>query len=206
MKRIWLVRHAESQAQSGDARGMDTALSERGLEQAQRLRERLADTKFDHIRISPLFRTRQTYEAMSVQADFVTFDSRLLECPFGGTYESLLPYLPLPNYANEDPHNSWLSEATLRARSLVMDIPTWEGKNILLVGHWGIFSLFLMWFLGHPSPIEPAMGYTESSAPVDNASISILGYQQKRFGNCIVAWNDNRHIEDLLAYSVRKLP
>lgn len=69
MTRIYLVRHAESVANTqGIYQGQtyDTSLSPLGLLQAQRLSEKLRTTKLDRVIVSPLTRTRMTGEAIAM--------------------------------------------------------------------------------------------------------------------------------------------
>jgi len=197
LKQIWLIRHGESRSQTAEEVGLDAALSIRGESQAARLQSRLAEVTFDRVLVSPLQRARQTFESAAVECGTVLFDSRIIECSFGWSYETLLPYAPPPG-AEPDPHDAWLTDPVERARSVCEELTSLDVQRILLVGHWAIFNLVLQWFLGNPDPREPIRGQTQRSAVMDNCGISILGIDDERFGQCLLGWNDTRHVEDLL--------
>lgn len=57
---LYIVRHGESRSQTGEDRGPDPELSQKGLFQAEKLGERLADIEFDYIYASHLSRAIQT--------------------------------------------------------------------------------------------------------------------------------------------------
>src|SRR5437870_6613326 len=64
--RLYLVRHAQSQGNTGeDLTTGDPELTEVGWEQARRLAERLARQRIDAIYASPFRRTQQTAHAIA---------------------------------------------------------------------------------------------------------------------------------------------
>jgi probable phosphoglycerate mutase len=83
---LLLVRHGETpttgQVLPGRTPGLH--LSERGLLQAERVAERLADLPVDAIYASPLERTRETAEPTALRSGLqVNEDPGLVECDFG---------------------------------------------------------------------------------------------------------------------------
>ena len=94
MKQIWLVRHGESKAQSGeDSDGCDPELSDLGRKQAKRLIAPLRDIIFDQILVSPLKRAWQTFEFSLAKGRRVEYDSRVVEADWesSGFYDRILP-------------------------------------------------------------------------------------------------------------------
>src|SRR5919109_388046 len=64
--RLYLVRHAQSQGNTGeDLTSGDADLTDIGREQARRLGERLKTQKIDRVYASPLRRTQQTAAAIA---------------------------------------------------------------------------------------------------------------------------------------------
>ena len=123
MKKIWLVRHGQSQSQSAEDNDMvDPELSELGRQQARRLAKPLQNFELDLILISPLRRAWQTYQLSGVQNSRCEFDSRLIESDWGiaGWYEDILP-VPTPDLAKPDQHNAWLEPVEKRTTRLVVD-------------------------------------------------------------------------------------
>lgn len=212
MKRIWLVRHGQSLGQLGKASHLDPVLSDLGRQQAQRLRDRLCDIDFDHVFISPFHRARETFELSGLSGKNLAFDSRLLECDFHVLgylkhVASLLPY-STPTYARPDCHNAWTMPTAQRVRSLVDDLVTVEGDEILLVAHWCVFGMLLMTFLGSTKVQEPFGGSQKDrpcswGAGMDNCAVSILGIGDAHpFHHRLLLWNDTHHVRDLLHESV----
>lgn len=197
MKRIWLVRHGESTAQARREHDTDPGLSDRGTEQARRLRERLAGLHFDAIWLSPLRRARRTFELADLDAAELAFDSRLIECAFDVRYDRLLPYAT-PSFAAADRHDAWRWPTSRRAASVLASLREAASADILLIGHWGMFSILLMQLAGHSSPAELVKGEIRFSAPMANAALSVLVHGDPKYGDCILSWNDHAHVADLL--------
>jgi len=92
IKKIWLLRHAESKAQTEEEYGFDTGLSEAGEKQADRLKHVFNNLNFDKIYLSPLKRARETFERSGINGSNIEFDSRIIEELPGDAYSSILPY------------------------------------------------------------------------------------------------------------------
>lgn len=89
---VWLLRHGESRAQSGEETGLDTGLSGSGKRQAQAAGAFLKGFSFDLVLVSPLKRAEETFFSAregGLSCTEACCDSRLIEnMPYGG-------YLPL---------------------------------------------------------------------------------------------------------------
>ena len=194
MKKIWLVRHGESTAQAQRKHDPDPELSRRGLAQASALHEALQPIHFDHILISPLKRTRRTYELARPRGRRIAFDSRLIECHFDVDYARLLPYTTPDGDIQPDEHDAWLWPADRRVRSLLDTIDRIEARHVLLVAHWGILSLLLMGFLGAVLPHELVKGRIRCSAPLANGAYGVLVAGHPKYGNCLHVWNACDHL------------
>ena len=110
MKKIWLVRHGQSQSQSAeDSDEVDPELSELGRRQAGRLVKPLQNLELDLILVSPLRRAWQTYQLSGIKSRRREFDSRLIESDWGiaGWYQDILP-VSTPDLAVPVRHNAWL--------------------------------------------------------------------------------------------------
>ncbi len=194
MKRIWLVRHGESKAQTGETEdGRDPELSKRGRKQARRLEEPLGAIPFETILVSPLTRARQTYELAGARAGHAEFDSRLAEANWGmpDYYAGILPVITPAELAAPDRHNAWRESAETRAENLVLELMARGEQDILLFGHWGIFTRVFLAFCGMP---VDDWGF---QAVMDNTAISLLesDAEGRRY---IRYWNDRSHVADLL--------
>jgi len=166
MVTICLLRHGET-AYNADGNKYcgrtDIELTEKGLAQANRMKELLKDYQFDAIFSSPLYRARLTAEIASGQTDKVQTDERLIEVDFG-QWEGKRP----EEFQREDPQSwdLWLSDPennragkTGETATEVVDrlnsfyenlLEKYSGKMVLIVGHNGINRFFMSSKLGIP--------------------------------------------------------
>ncbi|MBS2029694.1 MAG: histidine phosphatase family protein [Deltaproteobacteria bacterium] len=83
MLELWLVRHAESEANAGLVGDVvDCALSHKGVRETDRLRAHLAPVRFDAIHSSDLRRCAQT-ASLAMPDSTIQFDARLRELVTG---------------------------------------------------------------------------------------------------------------------------
>ena len=193
LKKIWLVRHGQSQAQNGETDDtLNPYLSDLGCRQATRLIEPLKDQEFDLILLSPLQRAWKTYQLSEAKARRVEFDSRLIESDWGieGFYAPVLP-VTIPDFAEPDRHDAWLTSHDERAEELVADLVARPENNILMFAHWGIFNRIFWAFIGMDTINKLARITT------DNTGISLLEVDEKGY-RFIRYWNERSHVSDLL--------
>ena len=198
MKTLWLVRHSMSQAQTGEGGGLDSDLTEHGRIQAERLVSVLAGACFDIAFLSPLLRARRTFELSQARAGQVQFDSRLVECSYGHSYASLLPY-HTPDYGQPDKEQAWDEPIGLRLKQFVADLREAPGERFLILGHWAYFSLLGQHLLGQEQLSDPFAGETQHSLFMDNAAVSRVGLDYERYGDVILQWNVRDHLAGLLS-------
>lgn len=193
MKQMWLVRHGESKSQTGeDDDQCNPPLSDRGREQAIRLRDRLADLAFDRTLVSPLMRAWQTFELSGVDRASAEFDSRVMESEWGNP-DFYVPVLPLtvPDSAATDRHLAYGQAVEQRATAVIEEFLEAEEVRWLVFGHWGVCGRLFAAFVGadvHDWSLLPSMDNTGISVfEVDDAGRRWVRY-----------WNDRSHVVDLL--------
>ena len=193
MKKIWLIRHAQSQAQSGDdIENPDSALSSFGKEQAKRLINPLKNVKFDCILLSPLKRAWQTYKLSQVKADIVQFDSRLRESGWEGRPPMPPDIVAVPNIAKPDHHrDAWLKNGEECSMELLSSLLKKSENDVLLFGHCGTFANFFRVFANINGNKQPTI------ALMDNAAISLLAINEVH-ERTILYWNDQSHVRGIL--------
>ncbi|OGV41020.1 MAG: hypothetical protein A2X48_11665 [Lentisphaerae bacterium GWF2_49_21] len=194
-KKIWLLRHAQSKAQTEEEYGFDAGLSKKGEKQSERLRSPFKDIFFDKICLSPLKRARETFEISKIKGKSIEFDSRLIEDLPGGGYSSLLPYVGLPGYADADRHNAWMTDVRARALSFMNDLYMHDQRHILVVSHCGFFSNLLGAFLSHG---DAGLFAKFKFCMMHNTGISVLYIGLERKADTLLCWNDIRHVHDLV--------
>lgn len=195
IRKIWLVRHAESKAQTEEEYGFDTGLSEKGAKQAGRLKKVFRNLTFDKIYLSPLKRSRETFERSGVKGCNIEFDSRIVEELPGNAYSSILPYPSLPEYGTGDRHDAWLINARQRAISFLEELHAVKARHVLVLSHSGFFNHLLTLFL-------PANGIELfedfKKCQMNNAAISVIYIGSNIKHDSLLIWNDIRHVHDLL--------
>ncbi len=181
MKKIWLVRHGESKAQTMEQYSFDADLSSLGLSQAQALQEVITEKNinFSEVHISPLRRARQTFEALNLdncisQCKLTTcfFDVRLIEEMPAASYQTLLPYEKLPDYGQLINTDEWLELLPQRIENFCDNLVMNDALmgNILIVCHMGVLNHLM----------KKLQSYGQISAPNDeyyyyhNCSYSIV--------------------------------
>ncbi len=199
MKRIWLVRHAESRAQTGDMLGIDTPLSTLGILQAEQLKIPLGKIKFDCAFISPLKRARQTYECSGLQCENIRFDSRLLEEMPPNAYKSLLPYEDLPVYGSPDTKNAWTIDISSRVKSFLDELKNSDnGNKILVIAHSGLLSILFQSLLTGTKENDIN---NDLYLGMNNCGISSFTFDPAKTPKyTLLFWNDISHVRKQLGY------
>jgi broad specificity phosphatase PhoE len=149
VKSILLVRHGQSQEQSGEsADGMNPPLSKLGILQALKLKDRLSSQRFDAALVSPLLRAWQTFQIARPSVGTVEFDSRLIEVDFAEAW-----YAPIAGYVPDGRlpirnSSAWLTPVEERVRDLICDLSTTPWERVVLFSHQGTFKQLIAAWLG----------------------------------------------------------
>ncbi len=200
MTRLLLIRHGQT-AMNRQHRyhgSTDAPLNALGQQQAQRLRQRLADCAPDAVYSSPLMRAQATAQALRHAPDVQT-DERLREMAFGVleglTYAEAQAQYPDALQAWEadrdqpPPGAERLSDVAARAADFLADVARHHpGQTALIVTHGGVISLMLCHVLG-----MAAERYWQFR--IGNASITELSLYDA--GAIVSGLNDCTHLEGL---------
>jgi len=187
MKRIWLIRHAESMAQVDESVcPVNPDLTPHGEDQARLLRSRISEIESDIVLLSPLTRAWRTYLLSEYSCEKVVYDKRLIECDWGiaDFYPDSL-FDDLPDIAENDPAKANGLPARERATMLMDFIVGAEYSSYTLFGHCGILMEILRTFTGCDD-------VSEHSVP-QNTSISLLEIDDAG-GRQVTYWNDFAHL------------
>jgi broad specificity phosphatase PhoE len=124
---LFLIRHGESTANSGEDDCVDAGLSARGIEQARELAG-----QFGLAVLSPLRRARQTWELSSMQADYVVIEPACRE-------RVVHPRDALPGelFRAETDDEFWQRVASFKAQ-----LEAWSATygSIVIIGHSYFFA------------------------------------------------------------------
>jgi len=160
--RLYLVRHAQSQGNTGeDLTTGDPDLTDVGWEQARRLGERLKSQRIDRIYASPLHRTQQTASAIAdgsrlavlTKADLTEvvlgqadYDIRLLS---EKERDSVAERITVEGTWDAFPGSEGSAAARKRVRAVIHEIvDDHPGERIVLVSHAGFIQTFVSLALG----------------------------------------------------------
>ncbi len=161
---VYLLRHGQTAWNADNNRycgRTDIALTEKGLQQAQLVREQLEGIRFDGVYSSPLQRALTTAQVASGRD--VTTDERLIEADFGNWEKKTKE-----EFMAEDPDlwKAWIADpSTAKAggtgetgREVVQRVDHFFGEmltkhgsgNIMVVAHNGVNRLYMAYKLGMP--------------------------------------------------------
>ena len=189
MKKIWLIRHAESMAQIDETVcGINPDLSPYGEEQARQLKSRISQIESDIVLLSPLTRAWRTYQLSEYKAREAAYDQRLIESNWDiPDYYDNMPFGALPGIAREDASNVHSLHPRERASMLLDFITESSYSSYLLFGHWGIFMHIFKVFV---RSCDAVMVRTA----MENTSISLLEIDDEG-RRTVVFWNDYSHLK-----------
>jgi 2,3-bisphosphoglycerate-dependent phosphoglycerate mutase len=160
--RLYLVRHAQSQGNTGeDLTTGDPDLTEVGWEQAKRLGERMKAQRLDAVYASPLRRTQQTAAAIADVSGLEVIPKANLREVELGQAEFDIRLLPEDEQArvadrivregtwDAFPGGEGSATARKRVRDVVDEIVGGQpGKRVALVAHAGFIQTFVSLVLG----------------------------------------------------------
>lgn len=152
---IYIVRHGQTDWNvEGRYQGrLDIELNAKGVEQAERIKEKLNEVRFDKVFSSPLKRAYNT--AQIITSNDIVVDNRIIErC--NGELEGKLKSDVKVNIDFNDPDENRMGIENIvdfreRIKSFFEEISEkYKGKNVLVVTHAGISIYARCFFEGEP--------------------------------------------------------
>ncbi|CAH2213724.1 histidine phosphatase family protein [Tepidibacter aestuarii] len=201
MNRFFIIRHGETFWNiDGRTQGHgDSKLTENGIEQAQKLAEKLSKYNIDYIYSSDLGRTIQTSEIISnTLSKKVEYKESLREINFGDweglTIEEIKrDYPDIYTIWRNEPHNALIPKAEnlykLKQRLLgcINELnKKHENSNIVLVSHGMSIKVLLL------SLLESELSNIYRIKQ-DNTALNIVEFRS--YGPVIIKTNDTSHLE-----------
>jgi probable phosphoglycerate mutase len=192
LQSVYLVRHGETAwSVSGQHTGLtDLPLTERGEQNALRLRGRLAGIPFARVFRSPLQRASRTCALAGFGAR-AEDDPELVEWNYGA-YEGLRTaeiHAQRPDwqlFRDGCPGGESPSQVAARAESVLARVRA-GGGNALIFSSGHFSRMLAMRWLG----LEPAAG---RFFMLDPASVSVLGFETSVAAPVVRLWNDTSHL------------
>ncbi len=211
MTHLYLIRHGEAVVNVepivGGMRG-DTGLTDRGVAQAEQLRDRLAATHEINANVliaSTLPRARQTAEiiapALKLQPQF---DDEVQEMRVGEadglSLQEMWHRFGIPDLRNDPfrqiaPGGENWGQFMLRVGNALNRITQeYQGKNVVIVCHGGIIDGAFVYFFGmHTLVLPPVEFFTHNTSITHWAQHSRNGQTFWR----LMSYNDTTHLRDI---------
>jgi alpha-ribazole phosphatase len=181
MARLLLVRHGTTKLHAPDRfwGSTDIALSDAGIRQAEKLRDRLKDEKITAVFSSALSRARVTAEVIAAAADLkVTTDASLDECNFGYVegltfteinkkYPDLAEVLLGFDIDTRFPGGESFGEFDARVRQFLPNLDKFKTRDtVAIVAHGGSLPLLVCHLLGLPIKTWRQLRITQGSLSI----------------------------------------
>lgn len=213
MKRIYLIRHGESEDNASNLESHDhTPLSEKGRKQAEDLARRFESISVDAIVSSPFVRTHSTAQEIArlkdkeIEFSELFVERRVPSTAYGKSFDSeevKEVYAELnKNYFT--PHARHSDEETFedvkeRARKALAHLESSDVDNIVVVTH-GMFIMMLMAYMifgenaTGPEFLRMFRTFRNSNTGITWCEYDSSIKSDERTGWRIVAWNDHAHL------------
>ena len=152
--KVYLVRHGEVNHNLYKLYNReDEYLNETGIKQAEELREKIKNIKYDFIISSPLSRARQTADIINVDNKNIVIDDRLKERDPGSLSGQPLEVTNREEYWNyyatiHCGPSEKIKEFFNRVYNFLDELKTKDYKNVLIVAHSGVSKAFSGYFNG----------------------------------------------------------
>lgn len=210
MKKVYFVRHGESERNAGGmVSSNDTSLTDKGREQAVAASERCAKLPIEIILSSEMNRAKETAEIISqkigTKVEFFPFlhERRRPSSQMNRTHSDP-EYLKIqervdanfdkPGWRHSDEEN--FDDLKARALKILNLLESREEENILVIAHGFILRLIIACVIMGPE-LTPTAGYRFiKTMRTENSGITILNYDKDRKETPWRLWvyNDHAHL------------
>lgn len=152
--RVYIVRHGEVPHNAlGKYNTKDEDLTEKGVEQALELRDKIKDVYFDVIISSPLVRAKHTASILNINDKEIIYDDRISERDVGDLSGKPLEVTNREEYWNYNTSIQYGTSENIksffaRVYDFLDDLKTKDFDSVLIVAHSGVSKAFNGYFEG----------------------------------------------------------
>lgn len=152
--KVYIVRHGQVPHNAlGQYNSTDEDLTKIGIKQAEELRDKIENLKFDIIISSPLKRAKHTSEIININNNKIIYDDRIQERSCGNLSGQPLEVTNREEYWN---YNTTIQYGTSeniklffeRVYDFLDELKTKNYENVLIVAHSGVSKAFSCYFEG----------------------------------------------------------
>ena len=154
--KIYLIRHGESDSNIKYVYNhKDEDINQKGIEQAETLREKIKNIDYDIIISSPLLRAKHTAEIINIKNKEIILDERIREREHGsleGVSINLIDKEDFYNYYSKTKYGTseTFPDALKRVNGFLNDLKNKDYNNVIIVSHGGVSRAFYVYFNGVP--------------------------------------------------------
>lgn len=154
--KIYLVRHGQCDSNLNKIYNYKNEdLNATGIKQANDLKEKIKDIKFDVIYSSPLLRAKHTAEILNIYNKEIVLDDRLIERDPGNLEGQPLEITDREEYWNLYTDIKYGTEERIdklfgRVNDFLEELKNKEYNSVIVVAHSGISKAFYAYFEGIP--------------------------------------------------------
>lgn len=212
MKKLYLVRHAESEGNIGTTQqGPSTPLSEQGIEQTKSIAQRFEKISVDIILSSPQIRAKHTAEAIAAAVEKeIEFTDLLVErkkpSAIIGLDRTSPEFDTIEDTVRENFHNTeWrhsdeenFVDLKLRAATLLNKAANMHEDKIVMVSH-GVFMTMIFAYVIFGEALT-SQEFWSLFVGIEHKNTGITVLKQSKFKDeptrwKLVTWNDHAHLE-----------
>ena len=152
--KVYIVRHGEVPHNAlKQYNNQNEDLTEKGIKQAEELREKIKIIDYDILLCSPLTRAKHTAEIINVKEQEIIIDNRLEErnpCSLSGQSLDVTNRDEYWNYYTEIKYGTSenIQEFFKRVYNFLDELKTKDYQNVLVVAHSGVSKAFNGYFEG----------------------------------------------------------
>ena len=152
--KIYLIRHGQCDSNVKYVYNYkDEDINQNGIEEAEKLKEKIKYIDYDIVISSPLLRAKHTAEIINIKNKKIITDERIKELEHGS-----LEGMPIESIDKEDFYNYYssvkygtaerFSDVVKRVTSFLSDLKKENYNSVLIVAHNGISRAFYAYFNG----------------------------------------------------------
>lgn len=154
--KVYLVRHGQTDTNISNLynfRGED--INQNGIQQAEKLKEKIKEMEFDIIYCSPLLRARHTADIINSKNKEIIIDNRLEERKHGNLEGKSIQCTNREIYWSYPTNTRYGTEETIqslfqRVNDFLNELKTKDYSKVLVVAHKGVSRAFHAYFDGIP--------------------------------------------------------
>ena len=154
--KVYLVRHGQTDTNISNLynfRGED--INQKGIQQAEELKEKIKKMEFDIIYCSPLLRARHTADIINSKNKEIIIDNRLEERKHGNLEGKSIECTNREIYWSYPTNTRYGTEETIqslfqRVNDFLNELKTKDYSKVLVVAHKGVSRAFHAYFEGIP--------------------------------------------------------